>query len=35
LALPKEHIGKPEVRTRTDVILQLQSAFTLIISLTP
>lgn len=27
-ALPKQHIGKPGLRTRTEVILQLRSAFT-------
>jgi hypothetical protein len=34
LAIRHERIRKPEVRTRTDVSFQLQSAFTLIISLT-
>ena len=33
LALPKERVGKPEARTRIDVILQRRSAFTLTISL--
>jgi hypothetical protein len=28
LALAKKRIGKPEKRTRTDVLLQLRSAFT-------